>query len=169
MASYNSQEFTNMQKEALDRVNDMHKRSQQIINGANNRNGNMGNGNFNNNGFNHQNHNNQINQNSQRPETPPEPDIENFQKNTINNNQQNNQQFNNPLQGLLNGNLFNSKLFGDTKDKSKSDSNSQGLLSSLLDGFNIDEEKAMIGLLIYVLAKNGADVKLLLALGYLLL
>ena len=32
-----------------------------------------------------------------------------------------------------------------------------------------DEEKALIGLLIYVLYKNGCDTKLMLALGYLLL
>ena len=43
-----------------------------------------------------------------------------------------------------------------------------GLLSELLGG-KIDEEKALIGLLIYILYKNGADVKLLLALGYLLM
>lgn len=41
----------------------------------------------------------------------------------------------------------------------------------LLDiaGINIDEEKALIGLLIYILYKNGAEIKLLLGLGYLLL
>lgn len=45
-----------------------------------------------------------------------------------------------------------------------------GLLSSLLGPDNkIDEEKALIGMLIYILYKNGADVKLMLALGYLLL
>ena len=36
-------------------------------------------------------------------------------------------------------------------------------------GIPIDEEKAMIAMLIYILYKQGADVKLLLALGYLLL
>lgn len=43
--------------------------------------------------------------------------------------------------------------------------------SPLLDlaGIKLDEEKALIGLLIYVLYKNNADMKLLLALGYLLL
>lgn len=42
---------------------------------------------------------------------------------------------------------------------------------SLLDiaGIKIDEEKALIGLLIYILYKNGSDTKLLLGLGYLLL
>ncbi|MCR5123030.1 MAG: hypothetical protein K6B74_11490 [Ruminococcus sp.] len=38
-----------------------------------------------------------------------------------------------------------------------------------LAGIKLDEEKALIGLLIYVLYKNNADMKLLLGLGYLLL
>lgn len=42
-------------------------------------------------------------------------------------------------------------------------------LASLLSDIKIDEEKALIGLLIYVLYKNGCDSKLMLALGYLLL
>ncbi len=37
-----------------------------------------------------------------------------------------------------------------------------------LIGLELDEEKALIGLLIYILYKNGADIKLLLGLGYLL-
>ena len=39
----------------------------------------------------------------------------------------------------------------------------------LISTFKLDEEKALIALVIYILAKNGADVKLLIALGYLLL
>lgn len=38
-----------------------------------------------------------------------------------------------------------------------------------IHGIKIDEEKALIGMLIYILYKQGADVKLLLGLGYLLL
>ncbi|MGN0594410.1 MAG: hypothetical protein ACI4I6_04580, partial [Hominimerdicola sp.] len=38
-----------------------------------------------------------------------------------------------------------------------------------INGIKIDEEKALIGMLIYILYKQGADVKLLLGLGYLLL
>lgn len=38
-----------------------------------------------------------------------------------------------------------------------------------LAGIPIDEEKALIGMLIYILYKQGADIKLLLALGYLLI
>ena len=44
-----------------------------------------------------------------------------------------------------------------------------GLLGGNLGGIKIDEEKALIGLLIYILYKQGADIKLLLGLGYLLL
>lgn len=44
-----------------------------------------------------------------------------------------------------------------------------GLLGGNLGGLKIDEEKALIGLLIYILYKQGADIKLLLGLGYLLL
>lgn len=55
----------------------------------------------------------------------------------------------------------------------RSNPTSGGLLGSLLGGnlgsIKIDEEKALIGLLIYILYKQGADVKLLLGLGYLLL
>ena len=38
-----------------------------------------------------------------------------------------------------------------------------------ISNIKIDEEKALIALMIYILYKNGSDVKLLLALGYLLL
>lgn len=46
-----------------------------------------------------------------------------------------------------------------------------GVLGGLFDmgGVKLDEEKALIGILIYILYKQGADIKLLLALGYLLL
>lgn len=38
-----------------------------------------------------------------------------------------------------------------------------------ISNIKIDEEKALIALMIYILYKNGSDIKLLLALGYLLL
>ena len=45
-----------------------------------------------------------------------------------------------------------------------------GLLPAGLPGkLSLDEEKAMIAMLIYILYKQGADIKLLLALGYLLM
>ena len=72
---------------------------------------------------------------------------------------------------------------GKTDDTPKAENRSgiDDLLGSLLGtkssggklfdvaGIPIDEEKALIGMLIYILYKQGADVKLLLGLGYLLL
>ena len=39
----------------------------------------------------------------------------------------------------------------------------------MLGGIKIDEEKALIALLIYILYKQGADIKLLIGLAYLLI
>lgn len=58
-------------------------------------------------------------------------------------------------------------LLGGLMGGSASSSNKGELFN--IGGIKIDEEKAMIGLLIYILYKQGSDVKLLLALGYLLL
>lgn len=58
------------------------------------------------------------------------------------------------------GSLLSSILSG----KSKSDGKSIDIA-----GVSIDEEKALVGILIYILYKQGADIKLLLGLGYLLL
>lgn len=44
-----------------------------------------------------------------------------------------------------------------------------GLLDTLLPGLAVDEERLLLLLLLIILAKNGSDIKLLLALGYLLL
>ena len=56
-----------------------------------------------------------------------------------------------------------------TQKAPQSSSLLSGLLGGNLGDIKIDEEKALIGLLIYILYKQGADIKLLLALGYLLL
>lgn len=58
------------------------------------------------------------------------------------------------------GSLLGSVLGGAQKD-------GEGLFK--IAGIAIDEEKAMIAMLIYILYKQGSDVRLLLALGYLLL
>lgn len=42
-------------------------------------------------------------------------------------------------------------------------------LSALLGGMKLDEEKIVIILLLIILARNGADMPLLIALGYLLM
>ena len=152
MASYNvDRDFDTMRQEAIERVRAMQRRSREIVAPPNN---------------------------NQREETPkqnpepvppiPEPEVskainENENTNTTNNdsNTARNTGFNNQSGAIANilGSLF-PKSGGQTK---------KGPLSELLDGFNISEENALIGILIYILAKNGADVKLLLGLGYLLL
>lgn len=152
MASYNvDRDFDAMRQEAIERVRAMQRRSREIVAPPNN---------------------------NQRAETPsqnpepvppiPEPEVskainENENTNTPNHNANtaHNTGFNNQSGAIANilGSLF-PKGGGQTK---------KGPLSELLDGFNISEENALIGILIYILAKNGADVKLLLGLGYLLL
>ena len=141
-----------MRQEAIERVRAMQRRSREIVAPHNN------------------------NQRAETPKQSPEPvpPIPNPEVNeTINENENmtstsnnnagtaHNTGFNNQTGAIANilGSLF-PKGGGQTK---------KGPLSELLDGFNISEENALIGILIYILAKNGADVKLLLGLGYLLL
>lgn len=124
MASYNSSQLEKMQQEAFNRVNEMHRRSQAIVN-------------------------------SQPPpvqstvtEQPtPQPQQSPTQSEQVKSSEKAQQ---NPLNALF--------------------SQSEGLrgLSQMWD-FKIDEEKALIGIIIYILAKNNADPKLLIGLGYLLL
>lgn len=152
MASYNvDRDFDTMRQEAIERVRAMQRRSREIV---------------------------APQSNNQQAETPkqnpdpvppiPEPEVskainENENTNTQNHNANtiHNTGFNNQSGAIANilGSLF-PKGGGQTK---------KGTISELLDGFNISEENALIGILIYILAKNGADVKLLLGLGYLLL
>lgn len=64
-----------------------------------------------------------------------------------------------PIQSLLGGILGGGSKKGDSE---------KGELFNIA-GIAIDEEKALIGMMIYILYKQGADIKLLLALGYLLI
>lgn len=152
MASYNvDRDFDAMRQEAIERVRAMQRRSREIVAPQNN--------------------NQRVETPTQNPEPVPpipEPEVskainENENTNTQNHNANtaHNTGFNNQTGAIANilGSLF-PKGGGQTK---------KGPLSELLDGFNISEENALIGILIYILAKNGADVKLLLGLGYLLL
>lgn len=83
----------------------------------------------------------EVSQNTQTPSPPP---VKNTQRHAAS-----------PL-----SDFFNSLAgLGGQKNSSK----------SFLDELNIDEDKAIIGILIYILYKNGADIKLMLALGYLLI
>lgn len=153
MASYNvDRDFDTMRQEAIERVRSMQRRSRAVVASRNN--------NTNNNQADVQ---ETTEANDNAPPTPkvqnlnPGPQSSNTNQNTNKKINQNSSQAN-PLASIL-GNLF-SNNGGQTK---------KGPLSELLEGFNISEENALIGIMIYILAKNGADVKLLLGLGYLLL
>ncbi len=56
-------------------------------------------------------------------------------------------------------------IFGDILGVKTESGENGGILAQL----NIDEEKILIALMIYILYKNKADLKLLIGLGYLLL
>lgn len=116
-----------MQREAVNRVNEMHRRSRQMVMGQN--------------GFS-QSRSEPPQEEKPEPAPPPKPENKPAAHRSDNN-----------FQGLI------SSLF----------SGGQGGLNKLLSEFKIDEEKALIAMIIYILAKNGADVKLLIGLGYLLL
>lgn len=98
------------------------------------------------------------NTNHQEPHPTP---ANNQPKNNVphhhNHNENNHKKQSGSLQGLLDG-LLNT---GEKKSE-------KGELFNIA-GIDIDEEKALIGMLIYILYKQGSDIKLLLALGYLLL
>ncbi|WP_296795768.1 hypothetical protein [Ruminococcus sp.] len=54
-------------------------------------------------------------------------------------------------------------------DKKNERSEPASDIAGLLSGIKIDEEKALIAMLIFILYKQGADIKLLMGLAYLLL
>lgn len=135
-----------MRQEAIERVRSMQRRSRAVVTPQND-------------------NNNDTRQSGHEPHNTEEnvPPVPQKQSNNQNHNISNatsnqNNSTENPIANIL-GNLFPNGG-GQTK---------KGPLSELFDGFNISEENALIGMLIYILAKNGADVKLLLGLGYLLL
>ena len=149
MASYNiDRDFDTMRQEAIERVRSMQRRSREVVASQNENTSN-----------NQTNVQETVHTNDNATPIPevqksnPNPQSRNANRNISQNSSQAN-----PLACLL-GNLF-PNTSGQTK---------KGPLSELLDGFNISEENALIGIMIYILAKNGADVKLLLGLGYLLL
>ncbi len=90
---------------------------------------------------------------SQRQSAPLPKPPESIPQNQQNNHTQNSSQ--NDISSLLSGLIGNSH---------KND-----ILNSLLNEFKPDEEKIILGILIYILAKNGADLKLILALAYLII
>ncbi len=109
----------------------------------------------------------------------------NNQQSANNQMHRNNQQYNagNPFSQLFGSNLGGFSKFkqmfspqppkkpaeNSPDDNDKEKKPLDGLLDGIFKDFEIDNEKIMLGILIYLLYKNGSDVKLLLALGYLLL
>ena len=89
------------------------------------------------------------------------------------NKQYNRQYASNPFAQLFGSNLGGFNKYKNSSDEEKKNDNIitdiSGSLGKLLKDFSIDEEKLLILLLIYILYKNGADLKLLLALGYLVI
>lgn len=85
----------------------------------------------------------------------------------------NRQNASNPFAQLFGSNLGGFNRFknssGDNKKSENTFTDISGSIGKLLKNFQIDEEKLLILILIYVLYKNGADIKLLLALGYLII
>ncbi len=86
---------------------------------------------------------------------------------------QNRHNASNPFAQLFGSNLGGFNRFknssGDNKKSENGFTDISGSIGKLLRNFQIDEEKLLILILIYVLYKNGADIKLLLALGYLII
>lgn len=112
-----------MQEEAIKRVQEMQRRSRNLVSGSKQ----------------------QPEQSSVQPDA--KPNTNNKVKST------------DPINELL-GSLFGKKQ-GVTEHASSN------LFS--IGNIQIDEEKALIALMIYILFKNGSDIKLLLGLGYLLI
>ncbi len=208
MISYNQRDFETMRQEAIKRIREMHKHSQQSVsdngesanhnaftnststeNKHNSSTENMNQTSFRNNRQNMNNQNFRQNNNSQST---------NKSQNANQSNQRggNQQQFQNNRSSGGNpfAQLFGSNLGGFNKYKQNNPQANQpqkppqaqmppeppkqgddlvsdikDKLSGMLKDFNIDDEKIILGLLIYVLYKNKADLKLLIALAYLII
>ncbi len=162
MASYDNKNFNAMREEAIQRVREMHKRAQKMIDETDFI---------------------EIEKNVKPPVPPPK--IEEKKTSAKTSNKQNSYSEKNKNLNAF-SQIFGSNLGGFEQFKNKNSNNKfsqippsasidslKGLTSGLFDGvfknFNIDEEKIIIGVLIYLLYKNGGDIKLLLALGYLLI
>lgn len=129
---YNPSQMEKMQKDALDRVNEMHKRSKQMVQGFN-----------------------PGSKTEQKPSSQKKQDFNSKpQSHTSPAPDPSYEQHKNPQPDIFGAFLPN---------------NSEAKTLSGLWDFKIDEEKALIAIIIYILAKNNADPKLLVGLGYLLL
>jgi len=192
LISYNSKEFETMQQEAIRRVREMQKKAQGYVAHE------EPDINLNSKGSTstvsqHDNHSSNSSQHNSQAASQPHaatnsganhstqktPNLHQgaTEKNKSNqNNSQHNNRSNsfNPFAQLFGSNLggFNKYKSNaqNTKEEYKNDvSQIPKSINNILKDFAIDEEKLILLLLIYILYKNGADMKLVLALGYLLI
>ncbi len=187
----NKEEFESMQQEAIRRVREMQKRADSYIKSPekppekkieanpnkeqpHNHSGNDFFMKNNRPDFQQQPHNNQNIKNQQEgsknaAEKNEKPKEEKKPEQTA----QNRQNASNPFAQLFGSNLGGFNRFknfsNDNKKSEHAFTDVSGSVGKLLKNFQIDEEKLLILILIYVLYKNGADIKLLLALGYLII
>lgn len=195
LISYNNKDdFESMQQEAIRRVHEMQKKADSYINSSNNQyrksysnpesiiteqpqlntQQNNNRTNINNTASNK---NNSFNQQKQiKSQTQSRQTVENkkpVQDNSLKN-KSNHQNGSNPYSQLFGSNLGG---FNRYKNESNNHNKSNGILPSevtnsinkILHDVSIDEEKLLILILIYILYKNGADMKLIIALGYLII
>ncbi len=155
---YDKKQFNSMKDEAVWRIKEMHKRAKSDINV-------------------------QKNVEPEKSETIKNENLHNNKQNQRVNNNFKHQQNSSPFSQFFNTNSNGfeklKNAFSPKKQASTNEDNSdkkdplQNVLGGIFDGafkdFNIDTEKIILGVLIYLIYKNKGDTKLLLALGYLLL
>ncbi|MEG0899113.1 MAG: hypothetical protein RSD67_00010 [Oscillospiraceae bacterium] len=156
---YTGDDVLRMQQEAIKRVKEMQKRADYSLNQSNNSSFTVPPQNLNEQFTKpiNQNTNNNINQSAEFANKNFDNQSTGFSPPKQNNST------NNFLHNLLNGGLSQStQSLTDIPKKAFSS------ITSILEGFGIDNEKLILIVLIYLLANEGEDKTLLLALGYLL-
>ena len=197
VADYNKDQLNTMRQDAIRRVQEMQRRSQNFIvpeppqsqpkpkepeikreNRQNNNQNTSNNFQRQNSGTNPFNRNSQFSHNAQNNTSA---NNQSSRQNTSNN-PQNRQPGGQNMSAGFNSNPF-AALFGnqpntahehsDHENHDNAEKGSKNLFSGLFEEFlpnlKLDDDKIIIILLLIVLARNGSDIKLLLALGYLLM
>ena len=153
MISYSKDEFETMQQEAIRRVKEMKKKASSYINSST---------------FNSDN-STKANTSSSKSNNyvPPNNNTTNKNANVRNNC--------NPFSQIFGSNLGGFNRYKNNSNPSPAQKSTAAPSTKNDAGFNflsnipIDEEKLLILLLIYILYKNGADIKLIIALAYLII
>jgi len=151
LISYNQKEFESMQADALRRVREMQKRASFYVNAD------------------EPVHNTQ-NASTSNPRSSRNPQGSNIHNQSQNSDRAKDNQSSQHKESSSQ-NPF-SQLFGSKNNNQSAETDgihSSNTINNFLKDFKIDQEKLFVLLLIYLLYKNGADFKLLIALGYLLI